>query len=182
MPLWIAPAKCVRGWALAVAGEMEAGVAQMRQGLDMMDAMGTISLRTWHLAHLIGVLAQTGQLEQGLLLVEEALSTDNNSDQLLYVAELYRLKGDLLRRQGAAADEVEAWYRQGIASARSQAAKSLELRSTMSLCRLLQQQGRNVEGQQMLAELYAWFSEGFDTADLIEAKALLAELDREIAG
>lgn len=142
----------------------------------MMDAMGTISLRPAHLAHLIAVLAQAGQLEQGLAFVNAALSPDNNSDQLLYVPELYRLKGDLLLRQGAAADEVEVWYRQSIARARSQAAKSLELRATMSLCRLLQQQGRAKDGQQMLAELYAWFREGFDTRDLIEAKTLLFAL------
>ncbi len=180
MPLWIAPAMCVRGWALAVKGETADGVAQMHQGVDMMDAMGTISLRPQYLTHLIGMLAQAGQLEKGLALVNAALSPDSNSDQRLYVAELYRLKGDLLRRQGAAADEVEAWYHQGIASARSQAAKSLELRSMMSLCRLLQQQGRAKEGQQMLAELYAWFSEGFETRDLIEAKALLFDLADEI--
>ena len=167
---------CVRGWALAMEGEIEAGIAQLRQGLEMMEAMGTISLRPAHLAHLIGILAQAGQLEQALAFVNTALSPADNSDQLLYVAELYRLKGELLLRQGTAADEVEGWYRQGIARARSQAAKSLELRATMSLCRLLQQQGRAKEGQQMLAELYAWFSEGLDTRDLLKAKALLIEL------
>jgi adenylate cyclase len=176
MPLWIAPSLCLRGWALAVEGETAAGVAQMQQGLGMMDAMGTISLRPHYLAYLVAVLAQAGQHELCLPLVNVALSPDNKSDHLLYVAELYRLKGDLLLMQGNGADEVEACYRQAIDVARNQAAKSLELRATMSLCRLLQQQGRNGEGRQLLGELYGWFSEGFETQDLREAKALLTEI------
>lgn len=180
MPLWIAPSMCTVGWALAIEGETDAGIAQMKQGLDLMDAMGTIALRPLHLTHLIAVLAKAGQLDEGLALVNEALSPASKGDQSLFDAELHRLKGDLLWAQGAAAEKVEAWYHQAIEIAQHQAAKLWELRATMSLCRFLQQQGRQAEGRQRLAEIYGWFTEGFATQDLIEAKALLIALDGDI--
>jgi predicted ATPase len=91
-------------------------------------------------------------------------------------AELYRLKGELLLRQGSPTEEVEACLRQALAVSQHQQAKSLELRAAMSLARLWQQQGKQAEAQTLLAPIYGWFTEGFDTADLQEAKALLEEL------
>ena len=98
------------------------------------------------------------------------------SDERWCEAELHRLQGELLQMQDAPADQVEACFEQAIAVARRQQAKSWELRATMGLCRLWQAQGKKAEARQMLAGIYGWFSEGFDTVDLIEAKALLGDL------
>jgi predicted ATPase len=91
-------------------------------------------------------------------------------------AELYRLKGELLRMRGKPEDEVEKYFRRAIEISRQRLAKSWELRATMSLSRLRQRQGKREEAGQILQEVYSWFTEGFTTPDLIEAKALLAEL------
>jgi predicted ATPase len=99
------------------------------------------------------------------------------TDERHWEVELYRLKGELLLMQGDDA-EVEASLQKAIEVARCQSAKSWELRATVSLCRLWQEQGRMDEARQMLAEIYGWFTEGFDTPDLQEAKALLEELSR----
>jgi len=112
----------------------------------------------------------------------EALVIVHKTGERYYEAELYRLKGELLLRSGAQGlrsgvqKEAEECFRQAIDIARRQGAKSLELRAVMSLSRLWQQQGKKGEARQLLAEIYGWFTEGFDTKDLQEAKALLEEL------
>jgi predicted ATPase len=118
---------------------------------------------------------KAGQVEEELVMLEEALTAAHNSGERYYEAELYRLKGASLLVQRMEA-EAEACFRYAIEVARRQQAKSLELRAVMSLGRLLQKQGKRDVARQMLAEIYGWFSEGFDTADLKEAKALLDEL------
>ena len=94
----------------------------------------------------------------------------------MWEAELYRIKGQLLLLQGEAESEVEACYKKAVAVARAQEAKSFELRAAMSLGRLWQSQGKNKEAKEMLDKVYSWFTEGFETKDLREAKQLLAEL------
>jgi predicted ATPase len=111
----------------------------------------------------------------------EALTVVDRTGERMYEAELYRLKGQLTlqserQRPEGRAREAEACFEKAITVARRQSAKSLELRAVMSLSRLWQQQGKRAEAQQMLAEIYGWFTEGFDTKDLQEAKALLGEL------
>jgi predicted ATPase len=107
----------------------------------------------------------------------EALTMVNNSGERNYEAELYRLKGELLLQHATGSgDEAEAYFCQALNIARHQQAKSLELRAAMSLARLWQRQGKRAEAHALLAPIYGWFTEGFDTADLQEAKALLAEL------
>src|SRR5262249_52632289 len=136
---------------------------------------------------------ETGQTEDGLNAVAEALEAVDRTEERFYEAELYRLKGELTRQSkvlnpkaqeagtGGGAHstgetEAEGYFLKAIEIARRQSAKSLELRSVTSLSRLWQQQGKQHEAHKMLAEIYGWFTEGFDTADLQEAQALLDEL------
>jgi predicted ATPase len=123
------------------------------------------------------ILAHQGQLEEGLAALAEALAVVRDGGEPFWEAKLHRLQGEfLLRRaevEARARAEAEACFHQALAVARRQSAKSLELRAVMSLTRLYQKQGRQGEARPMLAECYAWFTEGFDTPDLQEAKALL---------
>ena len=139
---------------------------------------GQRSAWPYFLTLLAEAYGKAGQAEEGLTALAEALALVNKTGEHCYEAELYRLKGELLlaaRRTGACA-EAETCFHQALDVARRQQAKSLELRAAMSLARLWQRQGKRDEAHQLLAEVYGWFTEGFDTADLQEAKALLAEL------
>jgi predicted ATPase len=164
----------LRGWALAIQGQGEEGLAQMRQGLAARQATG--SERTWlfYLAMLAEAYQGLGQAEMGLNVLAEALAEAHSTVARYYEAELDRLKGELLlARSPEHYEEAEGCFRQAIATARRQQAKSLELRAAMSLSRLWQQQGKRTEARELLEEVYGWFTEGFDTADLQEAKTLL---------
>jgi predicted ATPase len=182
-PRWLAGGTILQGWALAAQGQEEAGIAQMRQGLAAWQAAGLrLGWPCW-LYLLAEAYGKAGQVEAGLRALDEALAAVHKSGERRWEAELYRLKGELLLRQpvGAGAkhvpiEEAETCFRQAVHIARRQRAKSLELQAVMHLSRLWQQQGKRDEARQLLAEIYGWFTEGFDTADLQEAKALLAEL------
>jgi predicted ATPase len=174
-----------RGSALVEQGQVEEGIAQMQQGLAAFRAAETEMGRTARLLWLAVAYAKVGQVEEGLTVLAEALAIVDKTEERAYEAELYRLKGQLTLKQygvrGPEAEvqrEAEACLHKAIEIARRQQAKSLELRAVMSLSRLWQQQGKKEEARQMLAKIYGWFSEGFDTADLKEAKALLEELTR----
>ena len=170
--LWVAMGTILRGWALAMQGQVEEGLAQLHQGLAAWQATGA-SPRTSLLAQLAEAYAQAGYPEEGLRVLAKALALQER----VYTAELYRLKGALLLRQAAPdTQQAVACFRQALNVARRQQAKSWELRAAMSLSRLWQQQGKRQEAQDLLAPVYGWFTEGFDTADLQEAKALLQEL------
>ena len=132
--------------------------------------------RPYHLLLLADAYGKVGQAAQGLHLVVEALGAVGSTGERAFEAELYRLKGELLLMQGEAETEGEACFQRAIEVARRQSAKSLELRAAMSLSHLWQQQGKRKNARELLAEVYDWFTEGFDTADLKEAKALLDEL------
>ena len=174
--LWLAMATVLRGWALANRGQSEAGIAHMRQGLADYQAIPQNLHQPYLMALLAEAYGQVGQPVQGLTLLTEALALVEQGELRYYEAELYRLKGELLLMQGEEAAAVEANYRQSMDIARRQAAKSLELRAAISLGRLLQQQGKPDEARQVVAEVYDWFTEGFDTADLQQARALLDAL------
>ena len=131
----------------------------------------------------LGLLAETswwaGQYDEGLHTVAEALAASAHNQEPWWEAQLYALQGELLLAQlgtPSSPDEVEACFHHALASARRQQAKSLELRAAMSLARLWQQQGKRAKARELLAPIYGWFTEGLDTADLQEAKALLAQL------
>jgi predicted ATPase len=176
-PGWLGTGTCFRGAALAMLGQFQEGMAQMREGMTAMQSIGVRLDLSGTLGSLAEAQAKAGQPEQGLTTLAEALALVEQTDERHWEAELCRLKGELLLMQGDDA-EAEASLHKAVEVARRQQAKSWELRATVSLCRLWQQQGRIDEARQMLAEIYGWFTEGFDTPDLKEAKALLEELPR----
>jgi predicted ATPase len=174
--LYVALGTNVRGWALSVQGRVEEGIAQMRQGRAALQAMGATLWWPAYLAWLAEAYDGMGQAPEGLTVLAEALTIAHNTGERFWEAELYRLKGELLLRRASSTEEVEACFRQAIEIARHQQAKSLELRAATSLSRLWQQQGKRTEAHDLLAPIYGWFTEGFDTIDLQEAKALLDAL------
>jgi len=193
-PVWLEYGTILQGWALAVQGQGEEGMAQLRQSLAALQAVGNVLSEPHAQALLAEAYGKTGQMDKGLAALGEALACVDRTGERCYEAELYRLKGELtLQResklQGPKSTvagprsltsdpqgEAEACFLKAIDISRKQQAKSLELRAAMSLARLWQQKGEAAEAHQMLSEVYNWFTEGFDTKDLQEARALLAEL------
>ena len=179
-PLWAALGTSLRGWALAMQGQGEEGMAQVRQGIAAYRATGA----ALHVPYLCTVLAEVaahlGHTEDGLQALAEAHTLVEQHEERWWEAEVYRLRGVLLLRQtGTPQAEAEAWLQRALDVARRQQAKSLELRAAMSLARLWQRQGKRTEAYELLAPVYNWFTEGFDTADLQEAKTLLDALSEE---
>jgi predicted ATPase len=183
--LFLALGTILQGWALAEEGQRQEGIAQMRQGLTAYRATGEEFMRPYFLALLAEASGEIGQAEAELPLLAEALDTVYRTGERFWEAELYRLKGQLtlqskqVESHKSKVKEAEACFLQAIEVARKQQAKSLELRAAMSLARLWQQQGKKNEAHSLLSEIYGWFTEGFDTTDLQEAKALLAELTED---
>jgi predicted ATPase len=174
---YVAQGTILRGWALAEQGRVEAGIAQMRQGLAAFQATGTETRQLYFLAMLAEAHGKAGQADEGLTILAKALAAGEKTEQRVHEPELYRLKGELLLRQAVPdVPQAEACFQQALAVARRQQAKSWELRAAMSLARLWQSQGKGTAAYELLAPVYGWFTEGFDTADLQEAKTLLAEL------
>jgi predicted ATPase len=205
--LWLGIGMSLQGWALVERDVLsdareqgKAGLAQLREGLTAMRAMGAEISVPLYLGALAQGYGQGGQAEEGLRVIAEALAMVEKNEEHWSEAELYRLKGELTlhksRVGGAhhagtvteagtvgrahptatAKDEAEVCFLKAIAIAQKQQAKSLELRATVSLARLWQQQGKRAEAHHMLSEIYNWFTEGFYTKDLQEAKGLLDEL------
>jgi predicted ATPase len=168
----------MQGWALATQGQGEEGLAQMRHGLAAIRATGAALRQPYYLAVLAEVYGQCGHAADGLTMLAEALEAVRTTGECWWEAELYRLRGELLGQQGIEPKwvEAEACFQQALEVARNQQAKALELRTAMSLSRLWQQQGRQEETRQLLTTVYGWFTEGFETADVHEAKALLEVL------
>jgi adenylate cyclase len=192
----------LQGWELTRVGQVTEGLTQMREGLAALRAMGAEILRPNLLALLADACGRGGQIEAGLGALEEALVTADKHAERFYEAELHRLQGELLLRKcrktaakpaprdiqqsHAASGETtgraplqmaaEACFQRALDIARCQGAKSLELRAALSLSRLWQQQGQRAAARQLLEEVYGWFTEGFETADLQEAQALLEVL------
>jgi predicted ATPase len=176
-PQWAARGTCLRGWALAVQDHGEEGLAQVRQGIAAWRATGAALDVPYFYTLLADISAHLGPTEEGLQALAEAHTLVEQHEERFWEAEVCRLRGALLLLQpGTPQAEAEAWLRRALDVARRQEAKSLELRAAMSLGRLWQQQGKRQEAYDLLAPIYHWFSEGFDTADLQDARALLAEL------
>jgi predicted ATPase len=177
LPLLVGFGTVSQGWALAMQGQGEAGVTLMHQGMAAVWATGARVGRPFDLVRLAEVTGHAGHVAEGLHLLEEALTAFEASERGDMLAEAYRLQGELLLRQAVSdAAHAEACFQQALAIARRQQAKSWELRAAMSLSRWWQQQGKRVEAYELLAPVYGWFTEGFDTADLQEARALLEAL------
>jgi class 3 adenylate cyclase/predicted ATPase len=176
-PQWAALGMSVRGWALAMQGQGEEGIAQVRQGIAAWRATGAALTIPYLCTLLAEVSAHLGRTEDGLQALAEAHTLVEQHEERWWEAEICRLRGVLLLRQpGTPHVEAETWLQRALDVAHRQEAKSLELRAAMSLSRLWQQQGKQVEAHALLAPIYDWFTEGFDTADLKEAKALLEAL------
>jgi predicted ATPase len=176
-PTWVGSGIFWQGWVLAVLGQGEAGLAQMRQGIAAIWAMRAELWRPFGLVLLGEAAGHVGQVAEGLRLLAEALAALETNAQGDMLAEAYRLQGELLLQQATPdAARAEACFQQALAIARRQQAKSWELRAALSLSRLWQQQGKRAGAYELLAPIYGWFTEGFDTADVQDAKALLEEL------
>jgi class 3 adenylate cyclase/predicted ATPase len=176
-PQWLAWGTILRGWALCDQGMLREEVESIKRGLSARKAQGSEIAGTYFLALLAEAYGKAGEKDEGLRVLTEALIAAQKNGECFYESELHRLKGVLLVDSSTENNEqAESCFRQSIDIARRQGAKSLELRATTSLSRLLKSKGKKYEARQMLAEIYNWFTEGFDTADLQEAKALLEEL------
>ncbi len=175
-----------RGWALTARRQTKTGLAQIRHGLAAYRAVQATLLQPLFLAFLVEAASRGHQIAEGLAAVTEALELTQRAGERFYEAELYRLKGQLTLQQANVQGstfnvtnpqaEAEACFLQAIEIARQQHAKLWELRAVMSLSRLWARQGKRQQARQLLAEIYGWFTEGFDTVDLKDAKALLNEL------
>jgi hypothetical protein len=187
----------LRGWALAMQGRGEEGIAQMHRGLATRQAMGALVGQPSFLAMLAEAQGAEGQAEEGLHTLAEAFALVAKTGERYYEAELYRLKGELTLQQFKVQGSkfkvenphsalrtphsvAEACFHQALKIAHGQEAKSLELRAAVSLARLWQQQNKVDEARELLAEVYSWFTEGFDTKDLQEAEVLLVTLGGSI--
>jgi len=173
---WAAFTEMFLGWALSAQGQREEGIALIRRSFAAWQATGA-KLGGIHFRMLLAeAYRKTENAEAGLIVVAEALTAAQTSEECVWEAELYRVRGELLMMKGESEIEVEKSFKQGLAIAKRQSAKSFELRSILSLSRLWQAQGKCEDAGRMLTEIYGWFTEGFDTPDLKEAKALLHEL------
>jgi predicted ATPase len=176
-PLWRARGAILDGWALAHQGQTQEGIEQLHQGLRAFRATGAELWRPYWLMLLAEAHGTQGELEKGLAVLTEALTLVDTTGERWYEPELYRLQGALLLQQHADNQaEAETCFVQALTTAQSQQAKSWELRAATSLARLWHQQRKRQEAHDLLAPIYGWFTEGFDTADLKDAKALLDEL------
>jgi TOMM system kinase/cyclase fusion protein len=179
-----AQAMILRGWALVERGRGTEEIVQIHQGLAAYRATGSVLRQSYYLALLAEAYGKVGQVEEGLKVLDEALAGVHKTGEDVCKAELYRLKGELLQSRVTSREaevstsysqEAEECFQQALAVAQRQQARSWELRAAMSLSRLWQQ-GKRQEAYDLLAPIYHWFTEGFDTADLQEAKALLEAL------
>jgi predicted ATPase len=176
-PYLMAEGAIVCGWALVHQGQAQAGIEQMHQGLVAYRATSAEITRPYLLALLAEAHSTMGQPEAGLTVLAEALTLAETTGERWYDPELYRLKGELLLQQHPDNQaKAETCFHQALAIAQNQQAKSFELRTATSLAKLWYQQGKRQEAHDLLAPVYNWFTEGFDTADLQDAKALLDEL------
>jgi predicted ATPase len=170
-------ASILLGWALAAQGKEDEGIAQMRQGMSAHLTAVLGAHKTILLAHLAETYGRIGNADAGMTSLAEAMASAEKIGQNWWTADIHRLKGELLLKLSPEKIvEVETCHEHALEVARRQKAKSLELRAAMSLSRLWQQQGKQEEARQLLSEIYGWFTEGFDTPDLQEAKVLLEEL------
>jgi len=169
----------LRGWALAEQGQPEEAITQMSAVRTARQASGMELGTPTFLAQLAEAYGKAGRSEEALALVAEAVNVTNSTDERVAESYLYRTRGELLLAvSGGNEAEAETCFQQAIDVARDRSAKSFELRAATSLGRLWQKQGKNEEARKLLAEIYGWFTEGFETRDLREAKAVLDELSQ----
>jgi predicted ATPase len=178
-PFWVAVGSMLHGWALAHQGRAQEGIAQITQSLMTYRAMGAEIWRPYFLTLLAEAYGTIGEPEAGLTVLAEALTLADTRGERWYASEIHRLKGALLLQQNANNQaEAENCFQQAITIAQNQQAKSFELRAATHLATLWQRQGKRHEAYALLAPVYSWFTEGFATADLQDAKTLLEALEK----
>jgi predicted ATPase len=174
--LWCALGTIFCGWVKVKEGDPAEGISLLRSGSAAYRATGAELYMPYHIALLAAACEIAGQVEEALTLLDDALQTVERTGERWFAAELYRHKGQLLLRQGHA-EAAETLYRKALGIAREQEAKLWELRAAANLARLGRDQGHRREARELLAPVYGWFTEGFDTPDLKDAQALLDALD-----
>jgi class 3 adenylate cyclase/predicted ATPase len=174
-PHWRAEGTIYRGWVKVKNGHVADGISLLRSGSTAYRTAGSDALVPYHIALVARACEIAGQIEEGLALLDDALQIVERTGECWLAAELNRHKGRLLLRQGHT-EAAEELYRKALSIAEEQEAKLWELRAAVSLARLRREQGRYAEAHDLLAPIYGWFTEGFDTQDLKEAKTLLDEL------
>lgn len=173
---WRVSGLILKGWAMAHEGDVVGGLALMRQSLDARDQLGASWYQVRYLSMLASTYLQFGDGDKGLAALAEAKDVAARTDEHMWDSELACIGGELRRICGASTGEVEPYLQTALNIARSQSAKSFELRAAMSLARLWRDDGRIIEARGLLTSIYEWFTEGFETSDLLAAKALIAEL------
>ena len=174
-PLYQALGTMYRGWAKARTGDVAEGIFLLRRGSSAYSATGAATRISYHIALLAQACEIAGQVEEALFLLDDALQAAERMGERWFAAELYRHKGQLLLRQGQA-EAAEGLYGEALTIAEEQEAKLWELRAAVSLARLWGEQGRRATARNLLVSAYSWFTEGFNTPDLKDAKALISEL------
>ena len=174
--LWLGA--IMNGRALMESGQMEEGIAQIEEGVSARKAIGVNIALLFELALLAEARGMADRIEAGLDALTEAHEFATSNAEGFCLPEIHRVRGELLRRQDEhnAMADAERCFRLGLDIARHQRAKSLELRTASSLARLWRDQGKTADARDLLAPVYGWFTAGFDTTDLLEARALLDEL------
>jgi len=175
-PFYRATGAIFRGWVKAKNPDVTEGLSLLRAGSSAYSATGATAWMPWYIALLAGACEIAGQIEEGAARLDQALQLVEKTGERWFAAELDRQRGRLLLRQGLPED-AEELYRKALGIAREQEAKLWELRAAASLARLWRDQGRRAAARDLLAPVYGWFTEGFATPDLKEAKALLDELE-----
>jgi len=175
-PFYRATGAIFRGWVKAKNPDVTEGLSLLRAGSSAYSATGATAWMPWYIALLAGACEIAGQIEEGAARLDQALQLVEKTGERWFAAELDRQRGRLLLRQGLPED-AEELYRKALGIAREQEAKLWELRAAASLARLWRDQGRRAAARDLLAPVYGWFTEGFTTPDLREAKALLDELE-----
>ena len=175
--MWAVHASLMRGISWAISGKETEGIETIIQGLDTTKSIGSEQSRAQNLSYLAEAQGKAGRAEQALATLEEALDHVEKSGERLSEAEIYRVKAGLLLLSGDSDGRAEECYHRSLEVAKQQSAKSWELRTAISLAQLWQKQGKKAEARELLAGIYGWFTEGFGTPDLIDAKALLVELE-----
>ena len=176
IPFWAGLAAVLEGWAMGREGSPEVGAAAILRGLDALLSIGVRLFRPYHLALLADVEGRAGLCDAASVRVGEALREAEERGEWWYGAELHRLRGELALRQGRDASAAEPAFRAALKLARHQAARAWELRAAVSLARLWADRGERRKAHELLTLTYGWFTEGFGTPDLREARALLDEL------
>jgi predicted ATPase len=176
-PYWKAFGTAVRGWIFTETGKASDAVRAITSGITSLRSTGALLYEPWHLWYLAMAYAELGQPDDAQRFIDDAIEKVERSKEKWCEAEVHRIAGEIaLKSPQPDAAKAEAYFDRALAVARQQQAKSWELRAAMSMARLWRDQGKRDEARELLAPVYGWFTEGFDTRDLKEAKALLEEL------